>query len=341
MRFATYNVEWFNSLFDDAGTLYDDDAWSGRWGVTRRQQTQALGRVFAGMDADAVMVIEGPDTNRQRSAVRALTGFAARFDLRAREVVTGFLNDTQQEIAFLYDPDKLDARHDPIGTLDLASPAPRFDAELQMDIDVDARPDIIRWSKPPLELAVTIGDRALRLIGVHAKSKAPHGAKNPAEATRISIQNRRKQLAQCIWLRQRVNAHLTAGDDLIVLGDFNDGPGLDEYEKLFGRSGVEIVLGEGDAIRLFDPHAQMALSRRIGAMPSTARFQHKDGPFLQALLDYIMVSPGLRDLSPAWQIWHPFDHPACYANIPLREALLLASDHFPVVIDIALENADL
>ncbi len=41
-----------------------------------------------------------------------------------------------------------------------------------------------------------------------------------------SIENRRKQLAQCVWLRQRVAGHLQAGDSLIVLGDFNDGPGL-------------------------------------------------------------------------------------------------------------------
>ena len=59
----------------------------------------------------------------------------------------------------------------------------------------------------------------------------------------MSIDNRRKQLAQCVWLRRRVDGHLAAGDSLIVMGDFNDGPGLDEFEKLFGHSGVEIVLG--------------------------------------------------------------------------------------------------
>jgi len=143
-------------------------------------------------------------------------------------------------------------------------------------------------------------------------------------------------LAQCIWPRKRVLQHLEANDDLIVLGDFNDGPGLDEYEKLFGRSGIEIVLGEDDTARMFDPHARMVLGRRVGAMPATARFKRKGEPYLQALLDYIMVSPRLHAKQPVWQIWHPFDHPACYENILLREALLLASDHFPVVLDIDL-----
>lgn len=332
MRIATYNVEWFNTLFDDDGALIDDGSWSGRWDVTKAQQTAALGMVFAALDADAVMIIEAPDTSRNRHAIIALENFAERFGLRARTALTGFTNDTQQEIALLYDPDVVTAMHDPKGD-DIVPP---FDKQIGMDVDIDAHPDPIRWSKPPLEVALTTAGGPLRLIGVHAKSKAPHGAQDKAEAIRISIQNRRKQLAQCIWLRKRVAQHLEAGEDLIVLGDFNDGPGLDEYEKLFGRSGVEIVLGEGAATRLFDPHAQMVLSQRFGATPVTARFKRKGEPFLQALLDYVMISPGLRAKSPKWQIWHPFDHPACYENKALREALLLASDHFPVVLDIDL-----
>ena len=332
MRIATYNVEWFNSLFDDNGQLIDDGSWSSRWDVTKAQQIAGLGHVFGAIDADAVMIIEAPDTSPHRHTVAALEVFAQRFGLRAREAIIGFPNDTQQEIALLYDPDVVTAVHDPQSTPQV----PSFDTELQLDVDVDAHPDPIRWSKPPLEVALTTPSGPLRLIGVHAKSKAPHGARDDAEASRISIQNRRKQLAQCIWLRKRVTEHLDAGDDVIVLGDFNDGPGLDEYEKLFGRSGVEIVLGEGEATRLYDPHAQMVLGRRIGAMPATARFKRKGQPYLQALLDYVMISPALRRKSPHWQIWHPFDHPECYADVPLRNALLAASDHFPVVLDIDL-----
>lgn len=336
LRIATYNVEWFNTLFDDAGQLHNNDEWSGRWDITRAQQTAALGHVFAAMDADGIMIIEAPDTSRSRSSVTALETFAAHFNLRTRRAVSGFANDTQQEITFLYDPDVITAAHDPIGDLDVKSAAPRFDAELRIDLDTDAALDVVRWSKPPLELAVTVGDKPLRLIGVHAKSKAPHGARNDAEATRISIQNRRKQLAQCIWLRQRVNQHLEKGEDLIVLGDFNDGPGLDEFEQLFGRSSVEIVLGEQNAPRLYDPHATVVLGRKIGAAPTTARFKQRNGTYLNALLDYIMVSPKICDMQPTWQIWHPFDHAACYENLALREALLTASDHFPVTLDITV-----
>ncbi|MEC8041745.1 MAG: endonuclease/exonuclease/phosphatase family protein [Pseudomonadota bacterium] len=351
MRIATYNVEWFNSLFDDAGTPLEDGGWSSRRDVTRAQQLTSLGIVFTAMDADAVMVIEAPDQNSRRQTVPALEAFAEKFDLRARKAVIGFANDTQQEIALLYDPDVLQARHDPQGDetgKKGSQGAPRFDGVFRIDLDVDATEDLVRFSKPPLELALeTTSGFQFRMIGAHLKSKAPHGARGRDAVMRASIANRRKQLAQAIWLRQRVETHLAAGTPLMVLGDLNDGPGLDEYEDLFGRSSVEIVLGQqaspaGGAVqtpptmRLYDPHATAALRNRW-AQSTTSRFYiAEEKRFLQALLDYIMISPDLRGRSPEWRIWHPFEDQACFGRPELREALLAASDHFPVVLDIDL-----
>ena len=341
MRIATYNVEWFANLFDDAGNLIDNNSWSGRQDVTKAEQAVALARVFQAINADAIMIIEAPDISPHRDGRIALETFAAYAGLRARKALAGFPNETQQEIILLYDPDTVSARHDPKGdgtSKKGSDKAPRFDGVFRLDLDVDAAPDLVRWSKPPLAAVLkTKGGREVRLIGVHAKSKAPHGAQEGHAAFRISIENRRKQLAQCIWLRQRIEQHLEDGDDLIVLGDLNDGPGLDDYEKLFGRSSVEIIMGEEGATRLFDPHARLALSQRIGAIPTSSRFRlPPDGRYLSAMLDYIMVSPKLHGLDPVWRIWHPFDDPLIYADTDLREALLTASDHFPVTLDIAL-----
>ncbi|WP_439120923.1 endonuclease/exonuclease/phosphatase family protein [Marivita sp.] len=343
MRIATYNVEWFDALFDDTGALIADGSWSARHNVTKAMQTEALGIVFTAMDADVVMVIEAPDTNRQRNTVRALETFAKAFDLRARTAVLGFSNDTQQEIAVMYDPYVVDMRHDPKGQAPVPGApqiagAPRFDGTFRIDLDIDATEDRVVFSKPPLEVEMTVlaTGQVIRLIGAHLKSKAPHGAHNRDEVMRLSIANRRKQLAQAIWLRARVAEHLEVGDPLIVMGDLNDGPGLDEYEHLFGRSSVEIILGDGDAV-LYDPHASKALLRRIGPQPTTARFYiPHDDRFLQALLDYVMVSRDLRSKAKRWRIWHPFDDPTCWKTPELREALLTASDHFPVTLDIDL-----
>ncbi len=343
LRLATYNVEWFNALFDDAGRLLRDKSHSERFGVTREEQISALGTVFTALDADALMIIEAPDTQGKRSTVTALERFAAHFNLRARKAIIGFASDTEQEIALLFDPAKLGVQHDPKGApVDKRgqTQAPRFDGTYHYDLNGDGQKDTVRFSKPPLELAVTTpSGKMLRLIGVHAKSKAPHGVRNDAERVRISIENRRKQLVECIWLRQRIETHLQAGDPLIVLGDFNDGPGLDEYEKLFGRSGVEVALGVSGPpeLRLTEPHAQMALARPMGAAPTSARFYlAPQKRYFEALIDFIMLSPDLAALHPDWRIWHPLNDPNMIKRPDLAQALLTASDHFPVTLDLVL-----
>ncbi|MCE8006216.1 endonuclease/exonuclease/phosphatase family protein [Aestuariivita sp.] len=340
MRLASYNIEWFSNLFDDDNNLNVDHQPSGRYEVSRADQTGAIAHVLKALDADAVMVIEAPDQSRRRDTVAALEHFADVLELRTSKAVMGFRNDTQQEIALLYDPKRLTAEHDPLGDIYDAQ-APRFDGQFRIDLDIDATRDVVRFSKPPLELSVTTAEgRRLRLIGAHLKSKAPHGATTRDAIMRQSIANRRKQLAQAIWLRARIDGHLSAGDTLIVMGDLNDGPGLDEYEHLFGRSSVEIVMGDpGGAGSLYDPHAHRALQRKLGANPTTARFFiEQENRFLQALLDYIMVSPDLMSARPCWRIWHPFDDPECWTTPALREALLMASDHFPVTLDIELRG---
>ena len=338
MRIATYNVEWFSSLFDDQDQLWMDGGWSARYNVTRAQQTEALGRVFQALDADAIMVIEAPDQSKDHSTIRALSEFAARFALRAREVVLGFANETQQEIALLYDPDVMRVHHDPKGCAagpDGASGTPRFDGALRIDLDIDATEDLVVFSKPPLEARVeTRGGFVFQMIGAHLKSKAPHGARSAKEALSISIANRRKQLAQAVWLRRRIKSHLAEATPLMVLGDLNDGPGLDEFESLFGRSSVEIVMGYGQEDALFDPHAMQALRHKMGGAPTTARFWIRpEKRYLRALLDYIMVTPHFRARGAHWRIWHPLEDAECWQTPALREALLTASDHFPVTID--------
>ena len=212
--------------------------------------------------------------------------------------------------------------------------APQFDQSFEIDLDVDDRMDEVRFSKPPLELQLTTrGGTKLRMIGAHLKSKAPHGAKSAEEVARISIANRRKQLAQAIWLHRRIKDHVAAGDHLVVLGDLNDGPGLDEYERLFGKSSVEIIMGK----ELVDPHAQILLQPRQHVLPSTSRFYNAETKrYFRALLDYVMISHSLQHFDPNWRIWHPFEDAECYADEGLREALLTASDHFPVSLDLDL-----
>ena len=337
IRLATYNIEWFASLFDADDDLMFSNKWSGRHDVTKGQQIAALGKVFRRLGADAIMIIEAPNTGQGQSTVRALENFARHFNLRQNKALIGFENETQQEIALLYDPKKLTARHDPV-----TNNAPAFDQSFEVDLGIDDTTDKVVFSKPPLEVLMTTRKgQDFRLIGVHAKSKAPHGARSEKEQTNSSIANRRKQLAQCKWLRARIEHHIDVGENLIVLGDFNDGPGLDQYEAVYGISSVEIVVGDKKQPdkQLSDPHANAALLPFLMPVSTTSRFyNHASKMYLNALLDYIMVSkPILDSFAPNWTIWHPFDNPKCFDNGKLRNALLTASDHFPVTVDLDVD----
>ena len=98
---------------------------------------------------------------------------------------------------------------------------------------------------------------------------------------------------------------------------------------------MEIVIGDEDDIRLYDPHAEAVIRRPLGWMPTSARFWMADKRrWMQTLLDYVMVSPDLRERARDWRIWHPFEDPACERAPELREALLTASDHFPVTVEL-------
>ena len=179
MRLATYNVEWFASLFDQKNKLIHDGSWSGRHNVTKSQQIEALGTVFQALDADGIMVIEAPNSGGSQSSKVALENSAQHFKLRQNTALVGFENDTQQEITFLFDPTKMEAYHDPQGRESGAEGsrvAPRFDSTFKLDLNTDAEPDTVTFSKPPLELAIfpTDGDPFRARFFLKAREIARH-----------------------------------------------------------------------------------------------------------------------------------------------------------------------
>ena len=183
MRIATWNIEWFVNLFDARGRLLEDDERSSRYKVSRADQLRGIAHVLRRMDADAIMVIEAPDNNAHRQTGPMLEAFARRFRLRQSKALLGYENTTQQEIALLYDPAKLTARHDPQGVRNAVAKgvAPRFDGHHAVDVDRDGRPDLLTFNKPPLEIAaVTAAGAALRMIGVHLSISAFRWFRSPS-----------------------------------------------------------------------------------------------------------------------------------------------------------------
>ncbi|MGR3485697.1 MAG: endonuclease/exonuclease/phosphatase family protein [Paracoccaceae bacterium] len=296
-RLGVWNVEWFAHLFDRDGRMLDD---AHRWAPgapTRSARLGAIGAVMRAVDADAWVIVEAPDTSPGRDTRDQLQVFAHRFGLRATTATMGPSNDTRQEIALLFDPAVILARPDP-GLPSLT------------------RPDGPgRFSKPPMELAVEARGRAFRILGAHLKSKSVESARTPAQALECGIANRRRQQAQADRLRARIDAIRAGGEEVALFGDLNDGPWRDEIERVLGRSTVEILAGDD----LHDPNITVGLP--------TAGFAREGAAPLEVPVDWALLSAGLAR-GAAWHIWSPGAEP------DLAAALTIASDHWPVTVDL-------
>jgi endonuclease/exonuclease/phosphatase family metal-dependent hydrolase len=330
MRLMSYNIEWFDDHFEPDNSLKTEP----------KSQTKfaAVARVISEIDPDLVGITEGPNTTTTtgvRDTVKALETFAAAHGLRQRKALIGFPSPGRQEIALLYDPDPLAALHDPGGREGHAS-NPRFDESFQIDSDADGIKEIYKHFRPPLEARITRKDGGTDfwLMVVHAKSKGIFDAMDRVHFERTSERDRRKLFAECSSIRRRVDDWLDADRAVVVMGDVNDGPGFDHYESRFGRSAVELIIGD-----IFRPDRILRYpvgEPRWGAFgwePSSARFTDIfTGDLINVLIDHIMASRHLEPIAEgANRIWNPFQREEAE---PLKDALRDASDHFPLTLDI-------
>ena len=113
---------------------------------------------------------------------------------------------------------------------------------------------------------------------------------------RESKRNRLKIFAECTWIRRRVDEFLDKDQDVVVMGDINDGPGMDFYEMRFGRSGVEIIMGN-----LYEPNripknlVGMPEWNKYGWNPSTVSFRDRiTETYINVLIDHILISKGIE-----------------------------------------------
>ncbi|MEM8728885.1 MAG: endonuclease/exonuclease/phosphatase family protein [Pseudomonadota bacterium] len=331
MRLMSYNIEWFDDWFEPDNSL--------KTGPEAVAKFDAIAAVMAAIDPDLIGITEGPNTTTttgQRDTVTALETFAAAKGLRQSKAMMGFPSAGRQEIAVLFDPAKVAVDHAPGGSNSSKSNPP-FNKTFYVDSDGDGIDEVYKHYRPPLEAKVTPtdGTAPFWMIVAHAKSKGIFSAMDQVHFERTSTRNRRKLFAECTSIRKRVDDWLEDDRPVVVMGDINDGPGFDYYERRFGRSAVELIIGDP---LVYNTILRYPLGRpkfgTFGWEPSTARFTDRfTEDRVNALIDHIIVSPqiALTDDSP-YIVWNPFQTDAAKA---LKSPLLDASDHFPVTLDLA------
>jgi endonuclease/exonuclease/phosphatase family metal-dependent hydrolase len=303
-----YNVKWMADLFEGGVPKPDE--------VTR---VQALADVIKRVNPSILALTEAANDRA------ANEGFIAAFLPGSGYKVAAGLSRGRQDVVVYHRP-----RFEVVSIDDSYA---FYDAWTD-DVDQDGVEERLRWERRPLEVVFRVGATGpkFRLIVVHTKSKGIFDVTDLAGFQAISLGNRKKLVAQATKLRTRIDTLLRDGESLIVLGDFNDGPGMDAFERVLGGSFVENVMGS-----VFEPelvlHNTLAWMTRTAADRANLWTVEFPDPIVnpqrgvehRVWIDHILASQDLVKRSGSFRVVRDSGRIALRDTISRR-----ASDHFAV-----------
>lgn len=326
LQIAVFNVQWMRDLFQLDGlpnTTGKD-----------HERSLKLARVIAAINPDFLGIVEGPNTlvNESKTASQQLEAWLSVYlPDSPLKGIHGFPSPGQQELCALYNPQKIKVLFTPE-----TQAGKRFDEPFLIDTTNRLIKEQYKHYRPPLELSILSLDDQLisRVIIAHTKSKGIFDMVDYARFEQISERDRLKLFAECMSIRERCDSYLEKGQEVIVMGDINDGFDLDFYENRFSKSAVEILLGD-----IWKPEfvLKSALAKpklnAYGWTPNSSRYRDRiTGDVVNVLIDHILGSQGLELTN--GKVWNPFlekDEPTISG---LKDELLSSSDHFPVVCEL-------
>jgi endonuclease/exonuclease/phosphatase family metal-dependent hydrolase len=352
LRIASYNAEWMVRLFQ----TNSDVPWSkqntkpdaGNKGASQAYQNYIrsckIARVIQTINPDIIGICEGPPSfNHLKKWVDEFLPDSGYKVIMAED---DFLSEGEQQLAVLCREEdeqrgfeiKARARH-----IRSATRRP-FNGKFVFDTDDDRIKEIYEFYRPPLEVEVRIEgiSKSAKIIVAHLKSKAIFDRMDIIHYENESMRNRRKLYAETSWIRKRVEEYLKDSHPVIVMGDFNDGAGTDYYERKFGKSSAEIVMGT-----MWEP--ERLLLNAIGEPkwgdfgwePSTTRYQDIfTHDYVNALIDHILLSQDIA-ITKAGFVWNPWQPSSKEVIEGIGGAALLddfkkASDHYPITVEVEI-----
>lgn len=295
LKIVNWNVEWMNRWF-----TADDD---GAARLRRSEEVHGVTdlpdlcrRVAAVIDAlapDILTLQEGPSRKSE------LALFVRDF-LGDRYAVHGPAGKGQQKLYALVARASQQVRD---VTRIVEEHGFDFEDAWEVDIDRDLVPDAYHFTRPPLVVRVDLdGGQSFRLLTVHAKSKYVHNGEHmwhdPArrrDFVELALKARQRISAEAMRIRTYLDRcfEVDAEAALVVTGDFNDGPGLDYFERHFLTHNVAGMIAGGP----FQPRRMLrhGFVDQVEAKDNwTAEFHDfVDGVDRRVLLDHIFVSASL------------------------------------------------
>jgi endonuclease/exonuclease/phosphatase family metal-dependent hydrolase len=288
---TTINGEWMNDWFaPDTG---DTAAWRPTFvrdnvECDTAQAAGQLAGLIADLDADVVALQEAPS----RAAELALfldTHLSGRYRFLIGD------SGGAQKLALLVKPSIDAALVPPAGLGDLIEP-------WLADVNGDGVVNEYQFTRDPLVCRMALDGRPLEVVVAHLKSNFINQGeqmwRDPAQRAqfiRSALQNRRRIANEGMRMRQYLDARLDADPAaaIVVLGDFNDGPGRDLFEQQYLAHNVtDLLVGSPYRPETLFGHA-------LADVPADRRYSAvfddfvTEEPQKQLLLDHIVVSPAM------------------------------------------------
>lgn len=201
------------------------------------------------------------------------------------------------------------------------------------DIDDDGIKEVCEFERVPLEAEFELTDTGEKFIVilVSLKSKVVPKMRDFVDHQNLALANRKRQLAQARKLRKRLDGLRQDCPEcpVIVMGDFNDEPGMDSFQRMLGASAVETIMGS-----VFSPRC--IYHNVLWHMQATDQKKHlwtaeypevivRTTEHHRAWLDHILVSPPLRDGTTGLRLEENSGGIG-----EKNEVAQKASDHFPI-----------
>ena len=299
MRIMNWNIEWMNNWFVGYGELeFKKDHPSS--GITNIDKLcTRVANVIKSLDPDVLTIQEGP------SDIREMKLF-----------VDNYLTDAEGDILFdvfggidggaqkLYTLIKIKGKYKNyrIASDELTT---ALQEPWEADIDADNYLEGYEFTRLPLvvEGLIEDGGLKLRIITLHTKSKYVHKGEslweNPNKKIQFviaALKNRRRISSEAMRVRIYLNDLLKNDNsaNIVVTGDFNDGPGIDYFERNYLTHNVtDILLGSSFYPSLLFKHAFLGRVEENKCYTAIFNDYIDDSPNRHLLLDHILVSPVL------------------------------------------------
>lgn len=293
-----------------------------------RMTLEYLARYFRYLNADVLVLCEAPaDLEKLQNFVQDYLN--SEFEIiHNSPVVKNRKYYFEQQIAALVRKDLfLVRRYEALSDEDVSANNFRYPFPGSSSYVYEGKKMPVYWTRFPIEFDLSLKadpNHWYKFIATYPKSKFSKGAEGKRKA-------RIKNFVQQKMLRKRIEEVSEKFEDIFVLGDMNDSPGLDPIESGLEIDSISALFRGDDDPILWDP----------------VDFKEGEGTYIfrgvPEVIDYIFVSHGLHigkgQVFPKdYEHFHFFQtmirHHKPTRPDRLEHRELFISDHAPVTVDV-------